>query len=244
MTTRETWILLEEGGGFYSVSNFGRIKSHKRFGVHKHDIILKPYDNGNGYKYVSIRKKKYYVHRLVAKYFIPNPNGFPLINHKDEDKSNNRADNLEWCNAKYNLFYGTGMERRRKTRISNGNNRAINVYDLKGNLLRQYSCAYHMEKDGISRRAAYLVCSGRARRWRGMVFRYAEEPFSYEEKIPYKGKAPIYKYDLNNNLVAVYESTISAERENGLNRNRIYSASYRKTIAPIINGYKYSYKPL
>lgn len=47
------------------------------------------------------------IHRLVAEAFIPNPNELPFINHKDEDKHNNCADNLEWCTAKYNCNYGT-----------------------------------------------------------------------------------------------------------------------------------------
>ncbi len=53
------------------------------------------------------------VHRLVAKAFIPNPNNYPCVNHKDENKSNNHADNLEWCTYKYNVQYSL---KRRKNR--------------------------------------------------------------------------------------------------------------------------------
>lgn len=72
---------------------------------------LKPFDLGTGYKGVGLYKNKrvfkFYVHRLVAIHFINNPQNFPYVNHKDENKSNNSADNLEWCTARYNINYGT-----------------------------------------------------------------------------------------------------------------------------------------
>ena len=55
------------------------------------------------------------VHRIVAETFISNPNGYPQVNHKDENKLNNCVDNLEWCTASYNNSYGTCKERRIKT---------------------------------------------------------------------------------------------------------------------------------
>ncbi len=64
------------------------------------------------------------VHRLVAEAFIPNPENLPQINHKDENKLNNRVDNLEWCTAKYNASYGTAIERRINSHNRNGSKRA------------------------------------------------------------------------------------------------------------------------
>lgn len=74
---------------------------------------MKPFNN-KGYKKVSLGgrdNKEYFVHRLVAECFIPNPDNLPIINHKDENPSNNCADNLEWCDQKYNINYGTQKER-------------------------------------------------------------------------------------------------------------------------------------
>ena len=83
-------------------------------------IKLKPFDNGCGYLEVYLHKngsrKVYTVHRLVAKEFIPNPNNYPVINHKDEIRTNNAASNLEWCTHWYNIHYGTGIERAVKAR--------------------------------------------------------------------------------------------------------------------------------
>lgn len=52
------------------------------------------------------------IHRLVAIAFIPNPNNYPMVNHKDENPKNNCVENLEWCDAKYNNNYGTAIERK------------------------------------------------------------------------------------------------------------------------------------
>lgn len=71
-----------------------------------------------GYLKVNLLKegkqKQYTVHRLVATAFLPNENNYPYINHKDENPSNNRVDNLEWCTPKYNANYGTLKERKRE----------------------------------------------------------------------------------------------------------------------------------
>lgn len=74
---------------------------------------MKPFINTDHSKYLRIRIKndqgkfrKEYVHRIIAKVFVPNPENLPYINHKDENKYNNNATNLEWCTAAYNNSYG------------------------------------------------------------------------------------------------------------------------------------------
>lgn len=75
---------------------------------------LKPTKNKNGYETIRLGGRKHSlqkVHRLIAECFIPNPDNLPIINHKDENPSNNCVDNLEWCDQKYNMNYGTQKER-------------------------------------------------------------------------------------------------------------------------------------
>lgn len=97
----------------YEISNYGRVRSHRR-GRTK---ILKPMlDMWNGYLMVSLfdtngHAHKVKVHRLVALAFVPNPNGYPVTNHKDEIKTNNCVENLEWCTVAYNTSYGTSRQR-------------------------------------------------------------------------------------------------------------------------------------
>lgn len=109
----EEWRDIIGYEGKYQISNFGRVKSFKRY---KEGKILRAKNNK---EYLSIGlsngkdgKQKYYlIHRLVAEAFIPNPNNYPIINHIDENKKNNKATNLEWCTHKYNINYGTCIER-------------------------------------------------------------------------------------------------------------------------------------
>lgn len=102
----EKWRDIKGYEGLYQVSNYGRIKSFK----HKKIRILKTVINKYGYERVILCKnnqnKNFSVHRLVAIAFIHNPNNYPQVNHKDENKSNNYVDNLEWCTRSYNCCYG------------------------------------------------------------------------------------------------------------------------------------------
>lgn len=81
----------------------------------KSNKSLRSHDNGHGYKTVCLcidgKPKTYYAHRLVASAFVENPNDYPEVNHIDEDRGNNRAENLEWCTSKYNKNYGRRAER-------------------------------------------------------------------------------------------------------------------------------------
>ena len=102
---------------YYQVSRDGRIFSKGRIFVRKNGWVMtcRPMelvqkDNGRGYMTVMLydenKGRRFYVHRLVAKAFVDNPNNLPQVNHKDENKYNNLPHNLEWCTAMYNMHYG------------------------------------------------------------------------------------------------------------------------------------------
>ena len=111
--------------GLYEISNLGRVKrlsytrsifvNNKTQIMTFKDRILKPIRHNNGYYAVSLSKnnkhKIFLIHKLVAQAFIKNPNNYKCINHKDENKSNNYIDNLEWCNHKHNNNYGNHNKR-------------------------------------------------------------------------------------------------------------------------------------
>ena len=114
------------------VSNRGnvRTKHYPGRGYRREYRDLHPLDNGHGYLRIVLpyrgKERTVYIHQLVAEYFLPNPWGYSEINHKDENKTNNSADNLEWCTHKYNANYGTAKERssakqRRRIRCINNN---------------------------------------------------------------------------------------------------------------------------
>ena len=106
---KEIWKDVKDYVGYYQVSNLGRIKSLPRNGTINTEKILKPNIIKNGYCQVCLQKdgkRKYEkVHRLVAETFIPNTNNLPQVNHKDGNKQNNNANNLEWCSVSYNQLH-------------------------------------------------------------------------------------------------------------------------------------------
>ena len=130
--TEEIWRPIEGYEGLYEVSSYGRVKSVDRYVKSKSNsyrLIKGKVLSGSITKYGYVRcnikvngvLKGYFVHRLVAEAFIPNPDNLPQVNHKNEVKSDNCVDNLEWCDAKYNLNYGTARIRGKETAIKNGN---------------------------------------------------------------------------------------------------------------------------
>lgn len=131
---KEKWKEILGFNGKYIVSNTGRI-----IDTDKEREITKHKDK-DGYEVVTLNKKPKKVHRLVAIAFIPNPKKLPQVNHKDENKLNNRVDNLEWCNNYYNSNY-----RNRNKLISNKVSRNVYVQkDLDGNIIKIWDNVYEL----------------------------------------------------------------------------------------------------
>ena len=146
----------------YQVSNAGRVCSNGR--------ILRV-DNVKGYDRVRLYRDKHvvrmFVHRLVALAFIPNPDGLPQINHKNEIKTDNRAENLEWCTAKYNNAYGTGRERAAKS-----HSKAVGQYTTGGILV----ATYDRIKDAREKYGSHIfsVLAGRRKTAGGFIWKYIQ----------------------------------------------------------------------
>ena len=143
----EEWRDIKGYEGYYQISNFGRVKSLSRdVGSNrcKKETIMKTSLDKDGYEHLVLRKngkqRHFRVNRLVAEAFLENPNNYPQVNHKDEDKTNNNANNLEWCSAKYNVNYGSRTEKASKKvicvttgKIFKSIAEASKYYNLKGN---------------------------------------------------------------------------------------------------------------
>lgn len=152
----EQWKPIKNFEGLYEVSNMGRFRSVYKY---KNTIVrsgspavvsVRPkllYLNKahSGYYHVVLHKDakryEYTAHRLVALHFCEGYKRGYVVNHKDEDKSNNRADNLEWCTELYNHRYGTAIQR-----VAESNWKKVAQYDLAGNLIATYDSAKEAAK--------------------------------------------------------------------------------------------------
>lgn len=136
----------------YLIYEDGRIWSNKT------NKFLKPSCTIRGYKNIELfndkGSKRFWIHRLVANAFLPNPDNLPQVNHKDENPLNNCVDNLEWCTAKYNMNYGNGAKTRhqkidysrpcfRENAIKNGKRvaRPVSMYSLDGQFIKTFESA-------------------------------------------------------------------------------------------------------
>lgn len=120
----ENWKDVDGFVGLYQVSNLGNVRS-----VTRYKKVLKPYIDKDGYRCVKLKhngKEKHgRICRLVATAFVPNPNGKPAVNHKDMTRTNDKAENLEWCTAAENVRWSQihgkykGVNHKRVAQISN-----------------------------------------------------------------------------------------------------------------------------
>lgn len=164
------WKPIPKFEGWYEVSNFGEVRSVDREVNYKTSgksfrkgVMLRPKIGKHGYKEVVLimngKRHCCRIHKLVALAFLPNPLNLPCINHLNEDKSDNRVCNLEWCTVQYNTLYSMPTI-------------AIGQYDLSGNLIATFS---HYTDAGNSvggnKYGVYRCCIGKMKTYKGYVWK-------------------------------------------------------------------------
>ena len=174
---REEWRPVDGHEGLYEVSNMGNMKSlnYKRTGKEK---ILKLRKNRDGYLVVSLCKegamKSYYVHRIVATAFLENPEGYTEINHIDQDKTNNKVDNLEWCSRSYNCNYGTRNKRMAEKLTNNPKiSKPVIAIDMRTGLIVEFASVHEAEREtGINIGNIIQCCKGKRNSAGGFYWMY------------------------------------------------------------------------
>jgi hypothetical protein len=154
----EIWKDIHGFEGLYQVSNQGKIRSR--------NSIRKTPISSNGYKIVKLCNhgtiKFCLVHRLVAEAFIPNPNQLRFVNHKDRNRTNNSADNLEWCTQQYNNEYSLSKK------ILQMDRNGVVVFEWAS--IKDASAQLHIDGSFISK-----CCLHKRKSAGGYVWKYKKE---------------------------------------------------------------------
>lgn len=162
----EIWRDIKGYEGLYQISNFGNIKGLK------YQKILTPKKRNDGYLNIQLyknnKRKKFFIHRLVAETFLENPKKYPCVNHIDENKQNNNLINLEFCSIKYNNRYSLYKSNKRKRR-------KINQYDLNGNFIMQWKSIKEINRKlNLSYYGIFNCLSGRQNTSCNYIWKYEE----------------------------------------------------------------------
>ena len=154
--------------GLYAITSCGRVWSYRS------NKFLTPQPHNDGYLQVGLKvngkTKMFLIHRLVAEAYIPNPLGLPMVNHKDEGKSHNWINNLEWCDNKYNTNYGTCNKRKSVSH-------KIPVYCVELDKVFDSAMDAGIEL-GIDKTSVTRCCRGKYKTCGGYHWMYAEEKIS------------------------------------------------------------------
>ena len=211
--------------GRYMVSTYGKVYS---LISGKELAVVKRKD---GYLRVGLydskgKHKNFLVHRLVAQAFLPNEDNLPQVNHRDEIKTSNRVDNLEWSSDVYNKKYSLYQREREVAQIDVNTNEVVNIFKSAKEAGRETG----FDQGGISK-----VCRGKCKTYKGFRWEYTKD---YD---PLKQiKREIEKYDLKTNkALKTYKSSMDAARDLDLGDTRIDSAAGR--ILECCKGIKKSY---
>ena len=238
--TKEEWRDIEEYENLYQISNLGIVKSLGNDRTRK-EKILRP-QKVNNYLIVSLSKdgkaKHYYIHRLVALHFIPNPQNLEQINHRDEDKTNNCVSNLEFCTAAYNINYGTRNQR-------SAEKTSKQVLCVETGII--YSSTKEVQRQlGFAHNNISQCCNGKYKTAYGYTWKYISKTMKVrkqsqetKEKIAKANRIPIVQLSKEDNFIKQWESAKQAGEELGIYPSSIRSCC--KGRLKTAGGFKWNY---
>jgi hypothetical protein len=236
----EIWKDVKGFEGLYQVSNMGRVRSLDRWTLNERPRFIKgrmlnPYMNKyKGYLRISLsdghrNRKHYEVHRLVALHFVPGYKEGLVVNHKNEVKTDNRAENLEWCTCQYNLNYSDIIAWKRKP---------VYQYDLDGNFIKKFKCKHQAEQElGFS--IVHAIYVSKRGYTHGFLFSLEPHTKEYWNEVTKENKDStkrVAQYDDNGNEIARFSSVTKAAKamnvtvaciSNCCGGKRIHAAGYR-----------------
>lgn len=175
----EEWRDVAGYEGMYQVSDQGRVKSLERVVIRNNsqklpikERILKPAFNGGGYLFVVLcaggKTRMFSVHRLVCQAFHENPENKLDVNHINEDKTDNRACNLEWCTRRENLNFGT-----RNVRAGKALSKPVGQYTRDGDLVKVWPSTKEAERQaGFNHGNISEVANGNRKTAHGFIWKY------------------------------------------------------------------------
>ena len=183
----EIWKPVKDYEGLYEISNLGRIRSCDRivsFGKQKRlskGKILIQNTAGSNYNHIKLSKnnivKRKYIHRLVCEAFIPNTENKPEINHINENKRDNRVENLEWVTKKENMNrndIGKRVWEKAELHKYSGLNKKIVGQYKNGKLIKKYSPIKTVIDDGFKLSCIYDCLRGKSKHHKGYIWKYEE----------------------------------------------------------------------
>ena len=185
LSIQPKWVDIEGFDNEYQINQFGGIRTLKNSPkLKKYDLLKPQTSKRNGYVYQMLYKngkpKLVRVHRLVAKAFLPNPNNFSQVNHKDGNKQNNSVDNLEWCDQSYNMkhAYENGLqkpsENQRQAVINTNKLKRKKICQIKdGNIINIFSgISEASKKTNISVSCISRCCNFKRKSANGFEWRF------------------------------------------------------------------------
>lgn len=160
------WRAIDGYENIYEISDSGEVRRIDT------GYILKGHINPDGYHRVTLtvsgKSKIFLLHRLIAIAFIPNPYGYPCVNHKDENKSNNSINNLEWCTYRYNLNFGT-----RNSRANQSRKKPILQFSKDGEFIKEWESVTDLKiATGMDITHVSSCCRGKRKTANGYIWKY------------------------------------------------------------------------